>query len=618
LSVNTSLSNYTCSPISCYGSCDGSIALTVTGGQVPFSFAWTGEDFISDVQNPDGLCAGTYSVLVTDFNGCEISTSVTINQPDSVTIDVVGFEDLLCTGIETGSITVSADGGCPLYTYQWSHDANLTGPLATNLASGIYTVSVTDQNGCNSTGTATIEINEPITPLTVTVDAISTFPNGFQTSCPDSTDGSIDITISGGSPDYSISWLAVNAATVVSTNEDLSDAACGDYALTVTDSNGCLFTQTINISCVPTIEATFTALPNPCGAPDVASGSITVDSTTGGGGGPYTYDWSGPSCPCIGQNLTSLNSGDYVVTITDAFGCSSEFTVSVGENDAFEATSIVTDNTCNNSCDGAIDITITDNVGGGGGGGGIVFPEGMFIDGTTEINICYTGTHSWVSDMAFHLIGPPGCGSPDIILADAPGNIDPLQQTCNNGNNFSSLCFSTESSDNFNVCTAAVPLTGTYGTYNVTVLPIDWAALNGCDASEPGWSVEVWDCVAGDSGNLTTASISFTGENNQGDNATITYNTPGGFASVIPANSCGTANVSIFNAPGVPGWFASDPNGGGPGGNYTYEWSGPFEGPVPTSEDVSGLCAGTYTVLIADRTRCPNQSIVFRTKRRLY
>jgi gliding motility-associated-like protein len=604
LTIEATLSNYSCAPISCFGNCDGAITLTVTGGQAPFTYSWTGTDFTSTDANPTGLCAGSYDVLVTDFFGCEISTSVTLTQPDTIAISVVGTEDLLCTGIETGSITVAADGGCPTYTYQWSHDANLTGPIATNLASGIYTVSVIDQNGCSSTGSATIEINEPIAPLTVAVDTISTYPNGFNTTCPGSTDGSIGITISGGTLDYSISWTSLATGSVVSTNEDLAAVACGDYALNVTDDNGCVYTQTINITCVPEIEATFTALPNPCGAPDVASGSITVDTTTGGNGGPYTYNWSGPSCPCTGANLTSLNSGDYVVEVTDQFGCSAEFTVNVGENDAFELTSVVTDNTCNNSCDGAIDLTITDNSGGGGGGGGggVPFPQGMIINSNTEISLCVTGFHTWVSDLEYHLVGPASCGSPNITLAPYPGT------NCNNGDNFTSLCFSTESSLNFNVCTAPAPLTGTYGTVGALATPIDWSGFYGCDAAEPGWKIEIWDCISGDGGVMINANMTFGGLNNSNVISNIQYNGPSGITGSIGPLTCGSGLTATYTATGLPGWYSGLQGGdggtggtGGNSGNYTFEWTGPFDGPVPTTEDVTGLCAGTYTVLVANQ-----------------
>lgn len=599
LSATANLSNYTCAPVSCYGSCDGAVTLSVTGGQGPFAFAWTGTDFTSSAQNPTGLCAGSYNVVVTDANGCETTLDVTLTQPDSLVLNVVGSEDLLCSGVETGSITVTADGGCPFYTYTWSHDANLTGPLATNLASGTYTVSVQDQNGCSSEGFATIEINEPAEPLTVVVDAVSSFPGGFNTSCPGSTDGSISISISGGSPDYQVTWTNTGTGAVVSNNEDVTNLGCGSYELEVIDANGCVFTQTIQLTCVPEIDITFEALPNPCGAPDVSSGSIQILTTTGGNSGPYTYAWTGPSCPCTGTNLTSLNSGDYQVIVTDQQGCSETFTINVGENDVFDVTSVVTDNTCNNSCDGAIDITVTDNTGGGGGGGGggVPFPQGMIIDSNTQISMCVTGFHTWVSDLEYHLVGPAGCGSPNIILAPYPGS------NCNSGDNFNNLCFSTESSLNFNVCSAPAPLTGTYGTVGAAATPIDWSAFYGCDAAQPGWKIEIWDCISGDGGVMTNSSISFTGLNNSNTIATINYNGPSGITGSIGPLTCGSGITATYTAPGLPGWYeglqGGDGGGGGNTGNYTFDWAGPFNGPAPTTEDVSGLCAGTYEVTIS-------------------
>jgi gliding motility-associated-like protein len=590
LSASATLSNYSCAPISCYGSCDGSVTVTVTGGQAPFAYAWTGVDFISAAANPIGLCAGDYSLVVTDFNGCETSLQVSLTEPEPVSLNVVGTEDLLCTGIETGSITVSADGGCPFYTYSWSHNPSLTGPIASNLASGTYTVNVQDQNGCSSVGSAIIEINEPIAPLTVVVDAISTFSNGLNTTCPGSTDGSIDISISGGSPNYTITWTD-GSDDLVANTEDLVDVACGDYNLVVEDANGCLFTQSINITCVPEIEITYDAEPNPCGAPEVSAGSIQILTTIGGNGGPYNYDWSGPSCPCTGTNLVNLNSGDYTVTVTDSQGCSNVFTINVGENDAFDVEFITSNNTCNGSCDGEIDITVTDN---GGGGGGTPFPLGMIINANTEINVCYSGFHTWVSDLEYHLVGPAGCGSPNIILSAQPGT------NCNSGDNFSSLCFSSESSLNFNVCSATAPLTGTFGSTGVTPTPINWSSFYGCDAAEPGWKLEIWDCISGDGGVMIDANINFNGINNSNQNTSINYLGPNGITGSIGPLTCGSGITATFTAQGIPGWYAGlQGGGGGNSGTYTFDWSGPFEGPVPTTEDVSGLCAGDYSVTIS-------------------
>jgi len=194
----------------------------------------------------------------------------------------------------------------------------------------------------------------------------------------------------------------------------------------------------------------------------------------------------------------------------------------------------------------------------------------MIIDANTEITVCFTATHTFVSDLAFHLVGPASCGSPNIILANNPGT------NCNAGDNITNLCFSTESTTNFNVCTALVPLTGTFGTFGAGSTAINWSSLYGCDANALGWSIQLWDCVGGDEGTLTGASVSFTGTTVGGDFTTLTYASPGGFSSPIAITSCSSAlaaNYTISGPPVPPPIYYT----------FGYEWTADPPFPIPNS-----------------------------------
>jgi trimeric autotransporter adhesin len=173
------------------------------------------------------------------------------------------------------------------------------------------------------------------------------------------------------------------------------------------------------------------------------------------------------------------------------------------------------------------------------------------INANTEIQVCFSANHTFVSDLGFFLVGPPSCGSPTISLAPNPGSIG-MGAVCNSGNNISNLCFSTESAANFNICTAAVPLTGTYGSYGVANTPINWSGLYGCDATASGWSVQIYDCIGLDVGALTDATLTFSGVNICGQDQDITYTTPAGFSSPINDNSCSPGSASIFTVPLAP------------------------------------------------------------------
>ncbi len=212
----------------------------------------------------------------------------------------------------------------------------------------------------------------------------------------------------------------------------------------------------------------------------------------------------------------------------------------------------------------------------------------LIVDEDTEITVCYTGTHTWVSDMAFYLRGPESCGSPVILLSPNPG-ANGQGSVCNSNDNFNNLCFSTSSSANFDPCLPEFDLdglfpvtsnySGTYGSYGPTgsPTPIDWSALNGCTASQAGWAVQIYDCINLDFGTLTGATLSFSGLSEGGNPVTYTYTTPSGFSSNINDNSCDQATASIFEVPAPPPsplYF-----------NYGYAWTAnpPFTIPNATS-----------------------------------
>lgn len=357
-------SDFTCFPISCNGECDGSIDITVEGGSGNYTYDWTGPAFTADTEDISGLCAGEYFVTITDDQGCIITDSFIIDEPDAMVIDLDGQVDVLCTGTMTGSACVTATGGCTPYFYSWSHDPILTAPCAIDLGAATYSVTVNDLNGCTAQDSVVIIITEPLEPLDVTVDLISSYPGGYSVSCPDAEDGSIDITITGGIPGYIIQWMNVETGETIFGVEDLSGISCGTWELTVTDSNDCVFEETVIMTCVPDIVVEYTTILNPCGQPNAGLGEIHITNTTGGNGGPYIQVWdSGPSCPCVGPDLVGLNSGDYVLITTDAFGCNDTLTINIGTNQDFTVTPTITDASCGGTCDGAIDLDISPDLG---------------------------------------------------------------------------------------------------------------------------------------------------------------------------------------------------------------------------------------------------------------
>jgi gliding motility-associated-like protein len=255
--------------------------------------------------------------------------------------------------------------------------------------------------------------------------------------------------------------------------------------------------------------------------------------------------WSGFSAEnnVSSSTITNLNPGAYSVVIYDAnntvVGCYRAWILQIMEEPAVDVAPIPA------ACNGPVNLvgTIT---------GGQITPYSnlpetqMLLDANTEISICFSGSHTWVSDLAFYVVGPASCGSPSLVLSPNPGSIG-QGAVCNSGNNITNLCFSTESTNNLNVCSPAPStLTGTYGTYGATPTAINWSALYGCDASNGGWSVQIYDCIGGDVGSLTDATLVFEGVDGCGDLQSITYSTAPGYSSGIADLSCSAGSASIF------------------------------------------------------------------------
>ncbi len=244
--------------VSCNGGSNGSIDLTVNGGTSPYSYSWGGGQLTEDIS---GLSAGTYSVIVTDANGCTANTSVTITEPAVLSASTTQIDEL-CNGGNTGSIDLTVSGGTSPYSYSWS--GGQTTEDLTGLLAGTNSVTVTDANGCTTTASATITEPTAISLSTTQVDV----------SCNGGNNGFIDLSVSGGTPGYTYSWS--NSETT----EDISGLVAGPYSVTVVDANGCSATTSATITEPAAIViGSFSPSSGAAGTPVVISGSGFVGIT---------------------------------------------------------------------------------------------------------------------------------------------------------------------------------------------------------------------------------------------------------------------------------------------------------------------------------------------------
>ena len=220
--VVNSISNLAASGIptaaSCFGEADGSINLTVSGGNGIFSFSWSNGAMVED---PQGLAANTYTVTVTDGDGCISIASFVINQPEQIQLSTSA--ENACFDECNGSVDLSASGGSGPYSYA------IGGGDINNLCAGTYDVTVTDNVGCTAVTTNAFSISEE-PEIIVSLDTV--LPETQNVAL-----GSVDITITGGVAPYNVSWVL--GGSVASTDEDPDDLVMGVYTLVVTDANDC-------------------------------------------------------------------------------------------------------------------------------------------------------------------------------------------------------------------------------------------------------------------------------------------------------------------------------------------------------------------------------------------
>lgn len=295
----------------CFGSHDGAIALTVTGGNTPYTtFNWS--NYAPAVQNPTGLVAGTYKVTVTDSKGCKDSTTAIIEQPTALVVDSI-IDTVKCFGTNTGSIEVTVTGGSAPYTYAW--DNGPTAALNSQLAAGTYAVTVTDYKQCQK-----VKHYILTQPDTLVIDSLVIMA---PTSCP-TTLLSLPLNqyVQGGVPPYSFVW------SDGSYTQDITINAFGTYTVTTTDTKGCTVTASIDVPQPDPLVVTVVTDTAKCYGAN--SGHAQADATGGYGG--YQYVWN--NTDTTGPIKDSLDAGNYTIEVIDRLGCTATNTFTVYQHPA--------------------------------------------------------------------------------------------------------------------------------------------------------------------------------------------------------------------------------------------------------------------------------------------
>lgn len=302
-------------PITCDGLADGIITSAVSGGNVPYTYYWLRPQAPGPPPPPPGpgdyfldqVDSGFYSITVVDANGCTGQSSIYVSDPDPI-MPYGMVTDATCPTCADGIIDVAPSGGTGLYTYAWSNGATTT--TVNNLLPGVYTVTVTDVNGC--TGIRSFDVNpgchHAFTPL-------ATNP-----TCYTWTNGTISIT-----PDTTLHMPWTYNWSNGSTNSNLSWLPAGNYNLTITDTTGCASVHSFTLTHPDSLLVTASVTNTSCsGCNDGA-----IDLTVVGGTPPYSYMWVTGATT---EDIINAVIGTYTVTVTDDNGCQTQAAPTVLSN----------------------------------------------------------------------------------------------------------------------------------------------------------------------------------------------------------------------------------------------------------------------------------------------
>ncbi|MBC7865315.1 MAG: hypothetical protein IAF38_20230, partial [Bacteroidia bacterium] len=513
--------------INCFGGNDGTASAGFSGGNGGITYSWSPAPTTGQgTANAGGLTAQTYTVTVTDVAGCTSNAIYAVTEPTQL-VSPVTANNISCFGDSNGVVNINASGGTPAYTYVWSPSVS-TSSSASSLAAGIYTITVTDANSCTVTTLATIT-----EPTALTAVATST-----SISCFGLSDGSADVSVSGGTTNYSYSWFPSGGSSSTATNLN-----AGIYTITITDANSCTYTTTVGITEPSQLTAT-------SGTTDVLcfgnnSGAASVIAS--GGTINYSYAWS-PSGGTT-ANETNLVAGIYTCTITDANSCTTTVTATITE----PAQLFVSVSTNPSICTGN-NGSATSTVSGGNGS----YSYSWFPSGGTAANE--------------NNLAP---GSYTLTVTDANGCVDSSTAIVGSTGGVTVSVASVTNVSCFGLSDGSTSVNASGGTAPITY---SWSASNDTTATADSLAAGTYVVTVTDANGCVNVASSVVTEPAQITATTTTT------SALCFGNNNGSANVTA--------------NGGA--GSFIYAWS-PTGG---TSSSATNLGAGTYSVLITDANSC--------------
>ncbi|MBC7863545.1 MAG: gliding motility-associated C-terminal domain-containing protein [Bacteroidia bacterium] len=598
--------NTTALPVTCFGGSDGSASVIAVGGTAGYTYSWSPVGGTSSTAN--SLSSTNYSVTVTDANNCTVTATATVSEAPQLTINVTSTP--AACGSANGTANATVAGGTGGYSYLWTPSGG-TASAATSLASGTYTVDVSDANGCTATGTTTVGSAGSVS---VSVSAVA------NVSCFGLADGSITISTSGGIAPISINWTPSGGTTTTATN-----LSAGNYTVNVTDGNGCVTSANALISEPLQLTLNTNSTPVLCYGDSNGSATVIVSGGTAG----YAYMWSPSGGSSSSANSLSANS--YTVTVTDANNCVATSATTVAQPAALAISAAGFAATCNGLCNGQT----------------VVLPAG----GTTPYNCLWSSGSTLLSNTnvcagtyTATITDANGCVIDTIVTVTEPAafvvGTNSAASDCNNSNGIAVVTV------NGSVSPYTFNWTGFFAVNNdslMNVFPGSYSVAitdaNGCStntvvvvANNPGFVLSIAsqtnvNCFGGTNGSINSsitggnAPFSYLWSNGQ-TTANATGLTSGSYCLIVnDVNACADTICTNITQPTALSVTTTNDTicsgqtssvqanaSGGNGVPYSYSWNAGVY--ITQTISVSPATTTNYTVIATDPLGCNSSSAV--------
>lgn len=587
--------------------CNGAAFASVTGANPPILYSWSPTG--GNQPLAQNLCPGTYTLTV-NAGGCVSSHVFVLPEPYLIrgTFTIVPAD----CAMNNGSVTVNnITGAVSPYQVTWNTSPVQSGFTATGLPSGNYTVTILDANNCRKDTTLFVPLNSDLAATS----------GSTPLSCPNSTDGTVSVSPSGGSPGYTVTWNT----TPVQSGTTATGLGAGSYTATITDVQGCSIMRLIQLVRPPGLTLTSTYMPVSCH--NATDGMLSV--VPGNSTGPYQFVWSTTPAQST-QTASNVSAGTYQVTVTDGLGCWERDTVILTNPPSLASTVTFTQPACFGLVNGTATVQTPPNL-----------LNISFSWSTTPVQTAQTATGLAAGTYRVVVSNRTGCTDTAVFTLNQPPAITltytAVPASCIGSSNGMATVLASGGAGGYSYAWQTQPVqtaqtaTGLHaGTWRVVVTDaqqcldsMDVLVSELPDSIPLQWTATPATCPTDSNGSATVQVI-----NGSGTYQYLWFTTPAQTTSTATALSPGTYRVRVVNnlqcvgsaivtVPVLPpmqfqaqvtdvschggnnGLVNVLVSGGTPG--YQYAWN---TAPVQTTTTASGLSAGTWRVVVTDANQC--------------